>query len=84
MPKSAEGNRAANSVTPKTSCFLVTIVILALIASACSDDQFVFKLLEAGAAGYLLKSVRGREVVDAVRAVAAGESVLHPQIESWG
>ncbi len=30
-------------MTPKTSCFLVTIVILALIASACSDDQFVFK-----------------------------------------
>jgi DNA-binding NarL/FixJ family response regulator len=51
-----------------------------LILSAYDDDQFVFSLLEAGAAGYLLKSVRGRELVDAVRAVYAGESVLHPSI----
>jgi DNA-binding NarL/FixJ family response regulator len=51
-----------------------------LILSAYDDDQFVFKLLEAGAAGYLLKSIRGRELIDAVRAVYAGESVLHPSI----
>lgn len=51
-----------------------------LILSAYDDDQFVFSLLEAGAAGYLLKSVRGRELIDAVRAVYAGESVLHPTI----
>lgn len=51
-----------------------------LILSAYDDDQFVFSLLEAGAAGYLLKSVRGRELVDAVRAVHGGESVLHPAI----
>ncbi|NIV32184.1 MAG: DNA-binding response regulator, partial [Anaerolineae bacterium] len=44
------------------------------------DDQYVFALLEAGAAGYLLKSVRGRELVDAIRAVHAGESALHPVI----
>jgi NarL family two-component system response regulator LiaR len=37
-------------------------------------------LLEAGAAGYLLKSVRGHEIVDAIRAVDAGESVLHPSV----
>jgi len=37
-------------------------------------------LLEAGAAGYLLKSARGRDVVAAIRAVRAGESVLHPSI----
>ncbi|MFC2071237.1 response regulator [Chloroflexota bacterium] len=54
--------------------------IAVLILSAYDDDQFVFSLLEAGAAGYLLKSVRGRELVDAVRAVYAGESVLHPTI----
>lgn len=54
--------------------------IAILILSAYDDDQFVFSLLEAGAAGYLLKSVRGRELVDAVRAVYAGESVLHPTI----
>jgi len=52
-----------------------------LILSAYDDDQFVFRLLEeAGAAGYLLKSIRGRELIDAVRAVYAGESVLHPSI----
>ncbi len=51
-----------------------------LILTAYDDDQFVFGLLEAGAAGYLLKSVRGRELVDAVRQVYAGESVLHPAI----
>ncbi len=54
--------------------------VAVLILSAYDDDQFVFSLLEAGAAGYLLKSVRGRELVDAVRAVYAGESVLHPSI----
>ncbi|MGD0779726.1 MAG: response regulator transcription factor [Dehalococcoidales bacterium] len=54
--------------------------VAVLILSAYDDDQFVFSLLEAGAAGYLLKSVRGRELVDAVRQVYAGESVLHPAI----
>ena len=54
--------------------------IAVLILTAYDDDQFVFSFLEAGAAGYLLKSVRGRELVDAVRAIYAGESVLHPAI----
>jgi len=51
-----------------------------LILSAYDDDEYVFALLEAGAAGYLLKDVDSREVVEAVRAVHAGESVLHPVI----
>ena len=54
--------------------------IAVLILTAYDDDQFVFSFLEAGAAGYLLKSVRGPELIDAVRAVHAGESVLHPAI----
>lgn len=54
--------------------------ISVLILSAYDDDQFVFSLLEAGAAGYLLKSVRGRELIEAVRQVNGGESVLHPAI----
>ena len=54
--------------------------IAVLILSAYDDDPFVFALLEAGAAGYLLKSIRGCELIDAVRAVHAGESVLHPSI----
>jgi len=54
--------------------------IAVLILTAYDDDQFVFSLLEAGAAGYLLKSIRGSELIDSVRAVYAGESVLHPAI----
>ena len=51
-----------------------------LILTAYDDDQYVFALLEAGAAGYLLKNVRRRDLIEAVRAVNAGESVLHPVI----
>jgi NarL family two-component system response regulator LiaR len=54
--------------------------IVILILTAYDDDQFIFSLLEAGAAGYLLKSVHGREIVEAIRAVYAGESVLHPSV----
>jgi len=54
--------------------------VAVLILSAYDDDEFVFSLMEAGAAGYLLKSVRGRELVEAVRQVHAGESALHPAI----
>jgi NarL family two-component system response regulator LiaR len=73
MPK-LDGIEATKQI--KERCPSVTILIL----SAYDDDQFIFSLLEAGAAGYLLKSVRSREFVDAVRAVHAGESVLHPSI----
>jgi DNA-binding NarL/FixJ family response regulator len=51
-----------------------------LILSAYDDDQFVFRLLQAGAAGYLLKSVHSQELVAGIRAVKHGESVLHPAI----
>jgi len=51
-----------------------------LILTAYDNDQYIFALLEAGAAGYLLKNVRGCELVDAVRAVYAGESVLYPTV----
>lgn len=51
-----------------------------LILSAYDFDQYVFALIEAGAAGYLLKDIRGDQLVDAIRAVARGESVLHPVI----
>jgi DNA-binding NarL/FixJ family response regulator len=37
-------------------------------------------LLEAGAAGYLLKNVSGKDLINAIRAVHAGEAVLHPAI----
>ena len=51
-----------------------------LILSAYDSDQYIFPLLEAGAAGYLLKNVRGRDLIEAIRAVHAGESVLHPVV----
>jgi NarL family two-component system response regulator LiaR len=73
MPK-LDGIEATRQI--KELCPTVAVLIL----TAYDDDQFVFSLLEAGAAGYLLKSIRGRELVDAVRAVYAGESVLHPSI----
>jgi len=57
-----------------------TIAILVL--SAYDDDSYVFALLEAHAAGYLLKTARADEVADAIRAVHSGESVLHPSIAS--
>ena len=42
--------------------------------------RYIFALLEAGAAGYVLQNIRGSELVEAVRAVHAGESVLHPAV----
>jgi DNA-binding NarL/FixJ family response regulator len=51
-----------------------------LILTAYDDDQYIFALLAAGAAGYLLKDVPSAEVVRAIRSVHAGEPVLHPAI----
>jgi len=73
MPKlnGIEATKKIKAVYPATSILILT---------AYDNDQYIFALLEAGAAGYLLKNVRGREVVEAVRAVHAGESVLHPVV----
>jgi two-component system, NarL family, response regulator LiaR len=54
--------------------------IAILILTAYDNDQYVSALLGAGAAGYLLKNARGAELIEAIRAVHAGESVLHPKI----
>ena len=51
-----------------------------LILTAYDNDQYILALLDAGAAGYLLKNVKGVDLVNAVRAVCAGEAVLHPVI----
>ncbi|GAB4325439.1 MAG: response regulator transcription factor [Dehalococcoidia bacterium] len=67
-----EATRRIKALRPATSV---------LVLSAYDDDQYIFALLEAGAAGYLLKDVHESQVAAAVRAVAAGESVLHPAIE---
>jgi NarL family two-component system response regulator LiaR len=54
--------------------------IAVLILTAYDNDQYIMALLEAGAAGYLLKNVSGGNLVNAIRSVYAGEAVLHPTI----
>jgi NarL family two-component system response regulator LiaR len=51
-----------------------------LVLTAYDDDQYVFAFLEAGAAGYLLKDVSTSDLIQAIRAVHEGESVLHPAV----
>jgi len=51
-----------------------------LVLTAYDNEEFVFAILDAGAAGYLLKNVKGEELLRAIRSVYAGESVLHPTI----
>jgi DNA-binding NarL/FixJ family response regulator len=51
-----------------------------LALSAYDDDEYIYALLEAGADGYLLKNVRGQQLVDAIRDVCAGEMVLDPHV----
>lgn len=51
-----------------------------LILTAYDYEQYIFPLLEAGAAGYLLKDVSSRELISAIQTVYKGEAVLHPAI----
>jgi DNA-binding NarL/FixJ family response regulator len=47
-----------------------------LVLTVHSDNEHIMGILEAGAAGYLTKSVFGKEVLSAIRSVMAGDSVL--------
>ncbi|HEX5121277.1 MAG TPA: response regulator transcription factor [Pseudonocardiaceae bacterium] len=49
-----------------------------LVLTAFDDEQALVDAIEAGASGYLLKQVRGQDLVTAVREVAAGRSLLDP------
>jgi len=51
-----------------------------LALTAYDDDPYVFGLLEAGASGYVLKTAESRELIRAIRAVAAGQSAVDPAI----
>ncbi len=51
-----------------------------LILTAYDDDDYILALMEAGALGYLLKTARPSELIDAVQRVHLGEPVLHPAI----
>ncbi len=54
--------------------------IQCLILTSFSDDEALFQAIMAGASGYLLKQVKGTDLVDAVRRVAAGQSLLDPAV----
>ena len=51
-----------------------------LIVSAFDDDDYVRAVFQAGALGYMLKTIGADELVDAVRRENAGETVIHPLI----
>jgi len=54
--------------------------INALVLTSYDDDEALFAAILAGAAGYLLKQVAGDDLVDAVRRVAAGQSLIDPSL----
>ncbi len=56
----------------------------ALILTSYDDDEALFAAIMAGAAGYLLKEIRGTDLVEAIRHVAQGGSLLDPALTARG
>ena len=54
--------------------------IACLMLTSFADDEAVYAAIMAGAAGYVLKQIRGNDLVDAVRRVGRGESLLDPAV----
>ena len=54
--------------------------IRALILTSYDDDEALFAAIMAGASGYVLKEIRGSDLVNAVRQVAAGHSLIDPAL----
>jgi len=54
--------------------------IKVLIVSSVVNDLFLFRLLEAGAQGYLTKEAKQEELVQAIKSVCAGQRVISPQL----
>jgi two-component system response regulator DevR len=65
--------RDIRSADPSVRCLMLT---------SFSDDEALFDSIMAGASGYLLKQIRGPDLVDSVRRVAAGQSLLDPTVTS--
>jgi len=65
--------REIRSRMPEVACLMLT---------SFGDDEALFDAIMAGAAGYVLKQIRGSDLVGAVRTVAAGQSLLDPQAAS--
>jgi two-component system response regulator DevR len=63
--------RDIRSKHPDIACIMLT---------SFADDEAVYAAIMAGAAGYLLKQVRGTDLVDAIRRVGQGESLLDPSV----
>jgi two-component system, NarL family, response regulator DevR len=63
--------RAIRSVDPR---------INVLILTSYDDDEALFGAIMAGASGYVLKEVRGSDLVNAIRHVAAGKSLIDPEL----
>ncbi len=53
-----------------------------LMLTSFSDDEALFDAIMAGAAGYVLKQIRGTDLVGAVRTIASGQSLLDPEAAS--
>jgi len=66
-----EACRAIREARPETKIVMLT---------SYADDEALFASIIAGASGYLLKQTRGQAVVDAITAVAAGRSLLDPDV----
>ncbi len=54
--------------------------IKAVILTSYDDDEALFAAILAGASGYVLKQIRGNDLIDGVRRVAAGQSLLDPSL----
>lgn len=54
--------------------------IRGIILTSYDDDEALFAAIMAGASGYVLKQIRSNDLVDAVRRVAAGQSLLDPAV----
>ena len=65
--------REIRSRMPEVACLMLT---------SFGDDEALFDAIMAGAAGYVLKQIRGTDLVGAVRTVASGESMLDPEAAS--
>lgn len=64
--------------TRRIKASMPSVAILAL--TAYDYEQYIFPLLSAGAAGYLLKDISSFELINAIEKVHKGESVLHPAV----
>jgi DNA-binding NarL/FixJ family response regulator len=62
--------RDVRSAHPEISCLMLT---------SYADDEALFASVMAGAAGYVLKQIRGRDLVEDVKKVASGASLMDPR-----